>query len=406
MNPNKEAIDKSLQIALILGCTPNKNLAWQRKHYSWPDLPKGYQNTLSGPHATPIGEKGKFLGINITECHLEEDPAAWNPKTGEIDYNRSGIPLIEIVTEPEFKSSEQVESWLRELIITLGYIKALNSTAGIKADVNVSIKKSNYKRVEIKNVNSIINIKNAIDFEVNRQENLKEFPEDQETRMYDPSKNLTKKMRSKEQAQDYRFISDPDLKKISIKPQRINSLKKKIPETPSEKLSKLVKKYKIPKISAEILTKNIDIVELFEKTLKKITHKLAIRWVTEELFSVLNYNKKKLDEIEINPTHFIELLNLIEKNIISEPKAREILRSWKEKSTSPKTDLKKYSKIDDKKEINSAVDKAIKDNPQAVKDYQSGNAGTINFLIGKVMEATNKRADYKKTKEILEKKLK
>jgi len=406
MNPNKKAIDKSLQIALLLGCTPNKNLSWQRKHYSWPDLPKGYQNTLSGPHATPIGEKGKFFGINITECHLEEDPAAWNPKTGEIDYNRSGIPLIEIVTEPEFKNSEQVENWLRELIITLGYIKALNSTAGIKADVNVSIKKSNYKRIEIKNVNSIVNIRNAIDSEVNRQENLKEFPKDQETRMYDPSKNLTKKMRSKEQAQDYRFISDPDLKKISIKPQRINSLKKTIPETPSEKLSKLVKKHKIPKTYAKILTKNIDIVELFEKTLKEINPKIAIRWISEELFSVLNYNKKKLNEIDINPEHFIELIKLIEKNILSEPKAREILRSWKEKSTSPKTNMKKNSRIDDKDEIEKAVDKAIKDNPQAVQDYKSGKHETINFLIGKIMEATNKRADYNLTKEILEEKLK
>ena len=109
MLPNKEAINTAIQISLILGCKINKKLAWQRKHYNWPDLPKGYQNTLSGTYATPIGEKGKFIGIKITEAHLEEDPAAWNPKTGEIDYNRSGSPLIEIVTEPDFKTSKQVK---------------------------------------------------------------------------------------------------------------------------------------------------------------------------------------------------------------------------------------------------------------------------------------------------------
>ena len=119
MLPNSSAIEKAIQIALILNCKINEKLVWQRKHYSWPDLPKGYQNTISGPYATPIGISGNFEKIGITECHLEEDPAAWNPETGEIDYNRSGSPLIEIVTEPEFKSEEEVIEWLKQLIATL-----------------------------------------------------------------------------------------------------------------------------------------------------------------------------------------------------------------------------------------------------------------------------------------------
>ena len=120
--PNSSAIEKAIQISLILGCKPNQKLVWQRKHYSWPDLPKGFQNTMSGPHSTPNGINGKFLGIKIDECHLEEDPAAWNPKTGEIDYNRSGSPLLEIVTAPDFKTSEQVISWLKQLITTLIFV--------------------------------------------------------------------------------------------------------------------------------------------------------------------------------------------------------------------------------------------------------------------------------------------
>ena len=145
--PNKLAINKVIQITLILGCKINDNLIWQRKHYDWPDLPKGYQNTISGPYATPVGIKGNFLGIRIKEAHIEEDPAAWDPKSGEIDYNRSGSPLIEIVTEPDFKDSEQVIEWLKQLIITLSYIKALDKSSGIKAYVNISIPELKGERV-------------------------------------------------------------------------------------------------------------------------------------------------------------------------------------------------------------------------------------------------------------------
>src|SRR3989344_6356111 len=133
MLPNSEAIKKSLQIALILNCNIPPTLKFWRKHYNWPDLPKGYQNTMSGTYSQFLGTKGEFEGIGIREVHLEEDPAAWNPETGTIDYNRSGAPLVEIVTEPDFKSSEQVETWLKKLVLTLSYIRALDKDSGIKA---------------------------------------------------------------------------------------------------------------------------------------------------------------------------------------------------------------------------------------------------------------------------------
>ena len=398
MLPNKKAVHKVIQIALILGCRINEKLIWARKHYDWPDLPKGYQNTISGPYAIPVGEKGKFLGIKITEAHLEEDPAAWNPKTGEIDYNRSGSPLIEIVTEPDFKNSKQVISWMKQLIATLSYIKAIDKNAGIKADVNVSV--SEGKRIEIKNINSLKNIKTAIEYEIKRQK--KEPPKIQETRMFDETKGITIKMRTKEQAQDYRFISDPDLPIIRIEKLRIEKIKFSLPETPYEKLEKLIKKYKIKKSSAEVLTKKLEIVEFFEKIIEKANPKLAVRWVTEELLSVLNYNKKELEEIEIKPEHFIELLNLIEKKEITELKAKDILRSWKEKSISPKQEIKKHSQISDKKEIQKLAEKIIKENKKAVEDYKSGQKQSLNFLIGQVMKISNKRADYKTAREVLE----
>jgi len=401
MAPNKTAINKAIQIALILRCKINEKLPFQRKHYDWPDLPKGYQNTLSGAHATPVGENGKFLGIKIREAHLEEDPAAWNPKTGEIDYNRSGLPLIEIVTEPDFKTSEEVVEWLKQLITALSYIKAIDKNAGIKADVNVSLPELKGERVEVKNVNSITNIRLTIESEIERQK--LEIPKVQETRRFDEVKGKTTKMRSKEQAEDYRFISDPDLPTLFLDKKRIEKIKSSIPETPQEKLDKLIKKYKIEKKYAEILTKKIEIVEFFEKIIVKTNPKLATRWVTEELLSVLNYNKKELEEVEIEPAHFIELLKLIDAKSITELKAKEILRTWKERSSSPKNEAKKNSQISDENEIEKIAKVIISENKKAVEDYKTGKKESLNFLIGQLMQKTNKRADFKTAREMLEK---
>jgi aspartyl-tRNA(Asn)/glutamyl-tRNA(Gln) amidotransferase subunit B len=404
MLPNKSAIDKAIQIALILNCKINEKLVWNRKHYNWPDLPKGYQNTMSGANSTPNGINGNFLGVKITECHIEEDPAAWNPKTGEIDYNRSGSPLIEIVTDPDFKNKEQVINWLKQLVITLNYIKAIDKNAGIKADVNISLPELKGVRVEIKNINSLKNISKAIEHEIKRQS--KNPPKEQETRRFNDKKNITTKMRSKEQAEDYNFISDPDLPTIKINKKRIQEIKSRLPETPEKKLNKLIKKYNIKKKNAEILTKKIEIAEFFEKIIEKTNPLLATRWVTEELLSVLNYNKKELDEVNISSEHFIELINLIEKKLITELKAKDILRSWKEKSHSPKKEVKKTSQISGEKEIKIIAQKVLQENKKAVEDYKAGNQNSINFLIGQVMKLTDKRADYKTAKDVLEKELK
>lgn len=401
MLPNDEAIVKATQIALILGCKINKEIRFFRKHYSWPDLPKGYQNTISGTGAKPNGEDGNFLGIGIWECHLEEDPAAWNPETGEIDYNRSGSPLIEIVTAPDFKSKEEVVEWLKQLMTTLDYIKAIDKKAGIKADVNVSI--DGGERVELKNINSLQNIKNAIETEIKRQE--KELPKEKHTRRFDPKKMQTVAMRKKGESEDYRFIVDTDLPPIKIEQEEIEKLKKELPETPTEKLKKLIEEYNIPEENAQILTKKLEIVEFFEKIISKVDAKLAIRYVTEELLSVLNYNKKELDEIDISPEHFITLLNAIENNKITELKAKDILRSWKEKSEDPKKEIEENKSISDSSEIEKIAKKVISENKKAVDDYKNGEEKSINFLIGKLMQATNKRADFKTAKEVLEKNL-
>ena len=299
MLPNSSAINKILKIGMMLNCKPNlienhKPLIFQRKHYSWPDMPHGYQKTISGAYSIPVAEKGKFLGIGIIEVHLEEDPAAWNPETGQIDYNRAGAPLVEIVTEPDFASSEEVENWLRQLILTLSYIKALDKDAGIKADVNVNINGISV-RTEIKNVNSVTEIVKAIDSEIKRHE--AEKPQKKETRRWNSETGKTELMRSKEEQADYRFIPDPDLPVIKITKKRIQSIKENLPESPMEKLDKLIKKYKINKKEAEILTKNLEIVELFEKVTEKIPQDIALPWITVEWLGVLNHNKLTTNQI-------------------------------------------------------------------------------------------------------------
>jgi len=401
--PNKEAIKKAIQIALVLGCDVSEKIAWQRKHYTWPDLPKGFQTTISGPHAIPNGKNGKFEGIGITECHLEEDPAAWNPETGEIDYNRSGSPLIEIVTEPDFESKEQVVEWLNNLLATLDYIKAIDKKSGIKADVNISLPEKRGERVELKNINSLRKIENAIETEIKRQEN--EVPEVQQTRTYVEDENTTKLMRTKDNAQDYRFISDPDLPLVKIESEWVGELRKDLPETPKEKLNKLIDKYNIDKESARILTKQLGLVELFEKVIEKIKPDLAISWTTTELLGVANKNKMSVDDLDIDPEHFIELLSAIQEDKINELKAKEILKKWVPSSYSPGEEIEK-SKTISGEEVEKVAREVISENPKPVEDYKSGKEKAINYLIGQVMKKTNKRADFKFAKEVLEKQLK
>jgi aspartyl-tRNA(Asn)/glutamyl-tRNA(Gln) amidotransferase subunit B len=253
MNSNSSAVEKSVQIGLILGCKINNILKWQRKHYDWPDLPKGYQTTISGS-VEPIGIKGKFHGIGIWGMHLEEDPASWDPDTGAIDYNRSGLPLVEIVTAPDFKNSDEVVDWLKKLVRHFSYLKTIDSNAGIKVDVNVNIS-GKTERVEIKNINSLENIKKAIDYELERQNKEGSV---RETRRFDAVKGKTIRMRGKEEQDDYRFIRDPDLKEIVLSEKFIEKIKKNLPESPEEKLEKLVSKFKIDKKNAEVLAKEID----------------------------------------------------------------------------------------------------------------------------------------------------
>ena len=403
MQPNKAAMKKMLQIASILNCRINhdKKLSWQRKHYDWADLPKGYQNTISGAYANHCAENGKFEGIRITECHIEEDPAQWNPETGGINYNRSGLPLIEIVTEPDFKSSEQVVSWLGNLVHSLSYVKALRKNGGIKVDVNIS---TYGERVEIKNMNSLENIKKALEYEFKRQieEYEKGNVQKRETLAFDEVKGKTIKMRDKEGQADYRFIPDPDLPALRITEQQIQEVKKNIPEMPSEKLEKLIKKHKLEESDADILVKNLELVEFAEELAKSLDLKKYISWITIELLRVLNYNKKTLSEVEIKPEHLAELIEMISKNKITILKAKQIMNEFVPKSFSVKDKYGKEIESISEAETKKLVDEVINKNQKVFQEFKSGKKESLNFLIGQVMNLSGRRADFVKVREIIE----
>jgi len=411
MLPNSEALKKITAIALMLKCRINlKKIVWQRKHYDWPDLPKGYQDTMSGAYSVPVGENGEYLGIKIREVHLEEDPAQWNPDTGNIDYNRSGLPLVEIVTEPDFSDSKQVSKWMNKLVLAMSYINALNSDAGIKADINISINIAGKQgeRVEIKNLNSISAIEKAINYEILRQAELleKNVRVRMETRAFDETKNVTILMREKEIAEDYRFIPDPDLPVIQIKQEEIDKTEKTLPELPHLKIERFIKRYKIDEDSAAVLSSNLELANFFEKITSKINAETAARWVTIELLRILNWNKKELKQVDIKPEHFIELLEMVEKKKITELVAKQILNEFIPKSFPPAEKMKKASIIEGKKEITGICEKVLKENKQAVDDYKSGKQEALKFLIGRVIEKTQRRANPKIVYEVLKEMLK
>ncbi len=404
MLPNKEAVDKAVEIGLMLGCKISPILMFQRKHYSYPDLPNGYQKTMSGSYSMPVGIKGKFLGIGIQQVHLEEDPARYEPSTGKVDYNRSGLPLIEIVTDPDFKSAEEVESWLKKLMTTLSYIKAIHRDAGVKADVNVSIE--GHPRVEVKNVNSFSSIVKVIKVEEQRQHKVVANGEEvkMHTRAWDEANGATYFMRAKETANDYMFIPEPDLPSIEIKADYLKKLQAKLPERPDEKI-KNFEKLGIEREDAEVLASEIVLAGLFEKISKHVDAGLTGRWLRREFVRIANYQKIELGAMKISEKELVPLLKMIHAGRITEKIGQKIMNELGEKLF----DVEKYVKdnklevVKDSGALEDYCKEAIKENAKVVADIKGGNDKAINFLVGQVMRKSRGAASADEVLKLLKK---
>ena len=410
---NKRVIELALRLAIALNSEIQGQIIFSRKNYFYPDLPSGYQRTQ---YEIPLG-KGGFVILNsgkkvrLRRVHIEEDPGALIHKGAYclVDYNRSGMPLTEIVTEPDLESPEEAREFLNKLIMTVNYLGIHDSKkSAVRADANISIEGNN--RVEIKNITGFKEIESALFYEIARQK--QELGEGkviyQHTRGWDTNKQITFFQRGKETEIDYSYITECDLVPIEITKEFIERVKKDIPELAHEKIERYIKDFKLNKEDAETIASEFLLADLFEKVSKKIDPMLAAKWLRRELIRVVEYNKLNLHDLELDETHLIELLDLLEKKQITERVAQKIMEMLVEKSFSPKEYIKKegIKVVSEDKELEILCKEAIGQSKKAVDDYKSGNEKALFFLSGAVMKKTKGQADIRKVNEILKKLLK
>ncbi len=394
---NEEAIKLGVLAAHMLKCRIEKNTYFMRKHYFYPDLPSGYQRT-----SKPIGRDGELLGYGIWEIHVEEDPGKYEIKKGLIDYNRSGTPLIEVVTAPDFKSADEVKRFLLAFEKGLSYYNIVKENGAVKADVNVSVNGGN--RVEVKNVNSFENIVTAIEYEIKRQTRLVEEGKsvEQETRHFDEAKGITKAARKKESEADYRYMPDPDLLPIDLTTIKIDE---KLLERPWEREERFQKEYGISKEAAEELTWEFREAELFERLSKKLNPKKVANWLRTAVKKQLNYRGLSFTTMPISDEHLESLAEMFFNNEISDDGMEQILIHLLDRGDD---DPRKIAeKLDLFLMESSAIDEEVKavigEFQKAIEDYKNGEKKVIAFLVGQVMRRTRGKADPKKAKELLEK---
>ncbi len=405
---NAATITQALKIALALGSkiTDAKVLV-QRKHYFYPDLASGFQRT-----SKPIATGGALCGVRIREMHIEEDPGQYDLRKGTVNYNRSGIPLIEIVTEPDMDSPDQARQFLDELKAVLDYLDASRVEPGsMRCDANISISMDGKEgtRTEIKNINSFKGVYTALSFEGARQRSMlkNKLKIEQETRHYDEAQGITTLLRKKESADDYRYFPDPDVPPIEISQTEVVQLKKRMPELPSQKRERFRKDYGITEEEAFTITLEKPLADAFEETTKKVPAANAARFFRGTLKKQLNYRSLDYKDSSLSPTTIIELLSLLEEKQITEKVSEQLLIGLLDKGLTPKENAQKQGLlgVHGGKEIEALVEKAIADNTNAVTDYKNGKPEALHFLAGQVMKQSKGKADPAIVKKLLEKKL-
>ncbi len=404
---NQEALHKAIQLALALNCSISPRLVFARKSYFYPDLAKSFQITQ---YDEPLGFKGSIKLANklvgITRAHLEEDPASTTHHStySLLDYNRSGIPLVEVVTEPELHSPEEAREFMKKLRTILLYLTVFDpNTDVIKADANVSVKETKYTRVEIKNISGFKEIESALFYEARRQtEHPKEVV--QETRGWDVLKQVTYSMRKKEAEEEYGYIIEPDLVPTPITQSLITEVEQVMPELADQKVEKFLS-HGIKPEDAEVLAAERELAELYEKVAEEVDPELAAKWLRHELVRVLNYNKKSLDEVEVDEVHLISLLRLVEQKKITDKTAQKLLEQLIEKPFDVDAYVKKHNLaiVSEEGDLERFCKEAVSENPSAVEDYKKGEQKALNFIVGKVMAKTKGKADPATVNKLIKK---
>ena len=425
---NKDCVKQAIKTGLGLNGQINKRSVFDRKNYFYPDLPQGYQisqftQPIVGKGSIEIDLKdGSSKKIGITRLHLEQDAGKsvhdLEPNKTYIDLNRSGIGLMEIVSEPDIRSAEEAQEYVKKLRSILRYIGTCDGNmdeGSLRCDVNISVRKKGEElgtRSEIKNVNSIKSIGQAVDYEFKRQIEIINSGGkiDQETRLFDEKKGETRSMRTKEEAHDYRYFPDPDLPPLEIKDDWINQIKKSLPELPDVKKEKLIKEHKISSYEAAILVSDKNNVEFFDKIInenKKRNPKNIANWIIGDLFSLLNKNNLEIKNSPVKAEDLGELIDLIEDSTISGKIAKNVFEEMfktkkKAKDIIEKKGLKQITNID---EIETIIDKVLNNNKDKVEEYKSGKEKLFGYFVGQVMQETEGTANPRIVNEILKKKL-
>lgn len=395
---NEFAVESAVKIARLLECeVVYDNIFLKRKHYNYPDLPSGYQRT-----SEPIGVGGRVDGVGIWEVHLEEDPGRYDLKTGRVDYNRSGVPLIEIVSAPDMKSPDDVRSFMRTLVNILKYSESIVEAGGVmRADVNISIEGG--ARVEIKNINSVAGAFKAIQYEIIRQKNMMRRGATvvQETRGFNEKTMVTVSQRLKETAADYRYLPDPDIPPQRLEGGWVESIP--LPETPQLRRKRLMQDHGLREDYAQTIVRDKDIADLFESVIKAAQPELTASFICGEVLRQLNYRNIELAESKLTPEILSQLLALIKDGAITENVGKKLLERVIDSGESPKKIVAEegMGRISDVDELSKAVSEVLAQNPDAVRDFKSGEKKAVNFLMGQVMARMKGRADIKAVSQII-----
>ena len=426
---NEFCVKQAIKTGIGLKAKINKKSIFDRKNYFYADLPQGYQISQ---YKYPIIGEGKVIldmadgqkEIGIERLHLEQDAGKSihdiDPTNTFVDLNRSGVALMEIVSKPDLRSPDEVNAYIKKLRSIMRYLGTCDGNmqeGSLRADVNVSVRRQgdiNFgTRCEIKNVNSIKFMQMAIIYEANRQVDLIEEGKsiDQETRLFDTKKNETRSMRSKEDAHDYRYFPDPDLLPLEVSDEFINKLKNDIPELPDDKKKRFIDEFKLSPYEATILVSDIDTAKYFEEVVAKMGKnkdmKLAVNWITGELFAVLNNKNLEISQSPISAKNLAILVNLIKNGTISGKIAKTVFELMLDGDKDPQkiVEEKGLKQQSDPKAIEVLIDKIINDNREKAIEYKQGKEKLFGFFVGQAMKASGGKANPQLINEILKKKL-
>ena len=418
---NEKVLDYAIKAALALGCEINRESYFDRKNYFYPDSPKNYQITqFFKPYAENgvlkiMTNSGKEASVGIERIQIEEDTAKSIHTASEtlLNYNRASVPLIEIISKPEIKNAEEAYAYLNTLKDRLKYTKVSDVSmelGSLRCDANVSIRKKGETklgtRTETKNLNSFKAVVKAIEYETNRQIEVLENGGRvvQETRLWDEENAVTKPMRSKEEAMDYRYFPEPDLPAIIITESRLSNVKDEMPEFADEKAKRFINEYKLNEMEAATLSSEQELAEYYEQVVKVSDNaRLAANWVLTEILRVLKEKNISIEEFSVEPENIGKLIKLIKADTISSKIAKDVFEILLSENKDPEIIVKEKGlvQITDNSEIEKIVEQVLAENPQSVEDYKAGKSNALKYLVGQSMRLSKGKANPQMINEMI-----